>query len=259
MPVSRPRRLVQKVAAACRLFVAWCVCIAYGLFFMVALPLCGSTRLWLALRTPWARHVLRVLGVQLQVRGQEHLRGPAIFIANHMSLIDVVILPALVPKTCRLVAKRAVLWFPIIGWAFARGGALLIDRSKPQEAAQKLVDGLRQLPPNWSLVIFPEGTRSRTGALQRFKRGAFTLATASRLPIVPVALAGTHDIIGPGGLLFYPGTVTVQVGAPIETHAWRDDTLREHIATCHAAMTVCLQALTDTAAEANVATAARLG
>lgn len=238
--------------------VAWLVCFAFGLGFIALMPILGSTRLWLALRLPWAKTVLRVLKVRLQVRGAEHLRGPAIFIANHMSLIDVVILPALVPATCRLVAKRAVLWFPIIGWAFARGGALLIDRSRPQEAAQKLVEGLKQLPPNWSLVIFPEGTRSRTGALQRFKRGAFTLAVASGLPIVPVALRGTHDIIGPGGVLFYPGLVTVQVGAPIDTRSWRHDSLRQHIETCRAAMAQCLLDATDAAAAADVAEPPRL-
>lgn len=253
MPVSRPRRPLQKAVALCRLAVAWAVSISFGLGFLLCMPILGSTRLWLALRTRWARTVLAVLGVRLQVAGGEHLRGPAIFIANHMSLIDVVILPALVPASCRLVAKRAVLWFPIIGWAFARGGALLIDRSRPQEAAQKLVDGLGQLPAGWSLVIFPEGTRSRTGALQRFKRGAFTLATASKLPIVPVALAGTHEIIGPGGVLMYPGVVRVQVGAPIPTDGWRHETLREHIATSHAAMAVCLRKLSAAGAAPDVA------
>lgn len=240
MPVPRLRHALQNFHQCLRILCSWLVCAIFGLTFMALWPFLGATKTWLMLRLPWAKVILSVLRIRLEVHGAEHLRGPGIFIANHASLIDVVILPALVPRECRLVAKRAVLWFPIVGWAFGAGGALLIDRHKPRQAAVKLAQGLRKLPEGWSLLIFPEGTRSRTGDLQRFKRGAFTLAVASRLPIVPIGLTGTQNIIGTGSWFVRPGLVRVQVGQPIDTTGWSNHTLREHISVGHDAVNQCL-------------------
>lgn len=243
MPIPRVRNGLQNLHQFLRLICAWWVCWGFGIAIFVLLPFRSPTDIWKKLRLPWARTVLWLLRIRLNVRGAEHLRGPGVFIANHMSFIDVVILPALVPRECRVVAKREVLYFPIVGWGFAVGGALLVDRRNPRLASVRLLQAAAKLPRGWSLVIFPEGTRSRTGALQRFKRGAFSLAIATKLPVVPIALANTQHIMGPGAWFVRPGTVDVQVGAPISTHTWREETIRDHMQQGREAVAQCLSTL----------------
>jgi len=164
-----------------------------------------------------------------------------------------------VPPGCRFVAKRELLFVPFWGWAFASAGALLIDRRNPRLAAQSLLAGLKKLPKGWSLVVFPEGTRSRTGDLQRFKRGAFSLALASKMPVVPMGIAGTHAIIGPKQWFVRSGVVRVHIGPPIDTRAWQPDTLREHIHEGHQAVAACLRALAEPVRPAQVAEPCHVG
>lgn len=189
----------------------------------------------------WARTTLGLLRIRLEVTGAQNLTGPAIFIANHQSLIDVVILPALVPQACRIVAKRELLRVPFLGWGFAVSGALLLDRRNPRLAAASLARGVAKLPRGWSLVLFPEGTRSKDGSLGRFKRGATSLALASKLPIVPVGLHGAQNIIGNGEWFVRSGVVRVHVGNPIPTHAWQAATFRDHVLESRDAVAACMQ------------------
>jgi len=259
MPLPRPAALLQNLNQLGRFILAWGLAVGVGVLVVVLSLVIKPTTLWYRLRTPWARLTLRLLRIRLEITGGEHLVGPRIFIANHMSLIDVVVVPAIVPPGCRFVAKRELLFVPFWGWAFASAGALLIDRRNPRVAAKSLLAGLAKLPKGWSLVVFPEGTRSRTGALQRFKRGAFSLALASRMPIVPIGIAGTHAIIGPKQWFVRSGVVRVHVGPPIDTSAWHADTLRTHIDEGQRAVAACLRALGEPTAAPQVVDPADLG
>lgn len=199
MPIPRLQHGLQNVTQFFRLVCAWCFCVGVAVVYILGIPFLGAEQMWLRLRLPWARTVLRLLRVRLDVRGTEHLRGPAVFIANHLSFIDVVILPALVPRECRLVAKREVLYFPLVGWAFAAGGALLVDRRNPRLAAKRLLAAVRKLPKGWSLQVFPEGTRSRTGEMAPFKPAIASMASMAGCPIVPAYLSGTYEALPKGG------------------------------------------------------------
>jgi 1-acyl-sn-glycerol-3-phosphate acyltransferase len=253
MPLTRLATLLQNLNQFGRFILAWGLAVGVGVLVLLLSVIIKPTTLWYRLRTPWARLTLRLLRIRLEVTGQEHLVGPKIFIANHMSLIDVVVVPAIVPRGCRFVAKRELMFVPFWGWAFASAGALLIDRRNPRLAAKSLLEGLKKLPAGWSLVVFPEGTRSRTGALQRFKRGAFSLALASRMPMVPIGIAGTHAIIGPKQWFVRSGVVRVHVGPPLDTRTWQADTLRQHIQEGQDAVAACLQALGEPAHAPQVA------
>lgn len=236
-PLSRPP---QRWSQPWRFVLAWFFSLAMGLVVAFASLALGPRRAWVRCARYWARTTLAIVRVRLVVTGAEHLRGPGIFIANHQSLIDVVIMPALVPQTCRIVAKRELKFVPFLGWGFAISGALLLDRRNPRLAALSLARGVRELPRNWSLALFPEGTRSADGALARFKRGATSLALASKLPIVPVGLYGARQIIGHGEWFVRSGVVHVHVGPPLPTVDWQPHAMRDHVAAGRDAVAACM-------------------
>jgi 1-acyl-sn-glycerol-3-phosphate acyltransferase len=224
-----------------RFLAAWTFTLGMSLGACVLACLVGPTRMWLIVAKFWGGNTLRLLGVRLHVSGAENLhRGPAVFISNHQSLIDVVLMPALLPRTCRIVAKRELLWVPFLGWAFAWGGAVLIDRSKPRTALRQIARGLARLPKGWSVTVFPEGTRPKNGIMRRFKRGAFHIALTGKLPIVPIGMDGARDIVAPDGWLVRGGDVWVHVGEPIDTAAWTFANINAHVDAGQAAVAECV-------------------
>lgn len=225
-----------------RYLLAWAWSLGIASVACLLCLLIGPRRTWVRVRRLWARVALALIGVRLEVQNPERLAGPAIFVANHQSLIDVVFLPAIVPATARFVAKRELLLVPLWGWAFAAGGALLIDRKNPRAALESLRRGAEMLEPGWSLVVFPEGTRTQDGELGRFKRGAFLLATLTKLPVVPIGFDGARDIVPAGKSLVRGGRVAVHVGEPLDTRAWAEATLRGHINQGRDAVATCVAA-----------------
>ena len=233
-------RWLHKSWIFARYLVAWVYTLVISVCSCLLCILIGPSRMWTLMARPWGRGTLFLLGVKLQIEGAENLRGPAVFVSNHQSLIDVVFMPAILPKTVRFVAKRELLLIPFWGWAFAAGGAVLIDRSRPRQAIEAMRRGLRRLPQGWSLIVFPEGTRSKDGQLRQFKKGAFHLAVETRMPVVPVGMEGARDIVPPDGWLVHGGTVQVTVGQPISTAAWSFDSIDAHVAEGRAAVQACV-------------------
>jgi 1-acyl-sn-glycerol-3-phosphate acyltransferase len=226
-----------------RYLAAWAFTLCVALLSCVLCVCIGGTRMWLSVAQNWARATLWILGVRLDLVGLHNLqRGPAVFICNHESLMDVVFLPAILPRTVRMVAKRELLYVPFVGWAFAGGGAVLVDRSKPRQALRNLLRALEKLPRGWSLFVFPEGTRSKDGELRPFKKGAFHMAAHTKLPVVPIGLAGARAIVPADGWLVRPGVVQVHVGEPIDTTDWEVSDAPRHCAAGFAAVAHCVQA-----------------
>lgn len=195
---------------------------------------------WLGLCRPWATGAIGMVGVKPEIWGRENLVGPAIFACNHQSLIDVVLLPALLPRRLKWVAKRELLRVPFWGWAF-QGGAVFIDRSNPKEAMERIQRGIEDLPADWSIAIFPEGTRSKDGTLGTFKKGVVHMALRSRLPVVPLGLYGTHDVNPHKSPLVTPGRVHITAGPPICTDHWSAERIGEHLAEVRAAVLACVE------------------
>ena len=231
-----------------RFLLAWCFTLSYSALCCVVSLLASPSRAWIWMARTWARVTLWLLGVHCEVLGAERLRGPAIFVCNHQSLLDVVIMPAVLPHTVRFVGKRSLLWVPFWGWFFGMGGSILIDRSNPRTAVASMRRGLQRLTPGWSLMIFPEGTRSPNGELQAFRSGALRMALSTKLPIVPVALDGARDISPPDGWLVRPGRVRVVVGEPMDTADWNPRRVEENFDRVHAAVNACLERASGAAA-----------
>ncbi|MBI4545747.1 MAG: 1-acyl-sn-glycerol-3-phosphate acyltransferase [Gemmatimonadetes bacterium] len=168
----------------------------------------------------WSRWMLRVSGTPVRLQGLEHVKldGPQIFAANHQSWYDVFALAAVIPKRYRFVAKRELEAIPLFGRAWKAAGHISVDRGDRASAIRSLEQAGELIRrDNSSVVIFPEGTRTRTGQLLPFKKGAFMLALHTGVEIVPVAIFGTRRILPKGAWHVRPGPIIVRFGRPIST------------------------------------------
>jgi 1-acyl-sn-glycerol-3-phosphate acyltransferase len=165
-----------------------------------------------------ARNLARACGVHVRMHGLENLQGPGpyVFAPNHQSHFDIAALLGYLPGHNRFVAKRELFDEPVLGTVLRTMGMVPVDRDNPLEAIQLL--NQIAVEERYSLIIFPEGTRSRDGALLPFKKGPFTAAIFMKVPVVPVICKGTTGIMPKGGYLsILPGTCDVYVEPPIPT------------------------------------------
>jgi 1-acyl-sn-glycerol-3-phosphate acyltransferase len=166
----------------------------------------------------WARWTLRVSGTPVTAIGAHHIAPgrPQIFLCNHASWYDVLALATIIPKRYRFVGKKELARVPLWGRAWLASGHIAIDRSDTVAAVESLDRAGRMVREDRSaIIIFPEGTRSATGELLPFKKGAFMLAMHTGIEIVPVAVQGTRAIMPKGSWRVRPGRIIVRFGAPI--------------------------------------------
>ena len=174
-----------------------------------------------------------LIGLNLVVRGEENLwsRRPAVFVFNHQSKADVVIIARLLRRDIAGVGKKEIKKMPLIGKTLELAGTVFIDRenaSSAIEAMQPLVDAMRN--QGKSVVIAPEGTRSVSPRLAPFKKGAFHLAIQAGVPMVPIVIHNAGDVAPKGDFVFRPATVEVDVLPPVDTSGWSADTIDGHVA-----------------------------
>lgn len=165
----------------------------------------------------WSRLILKTTGVRVILQGAARLdpRRSYVFAANHQSIYDIPILFAVIPLQLRIVAKESLGSIPFLGWHLRRTGHLLVDRKNP---GTDIVEKMRRLvSESHSLIVFPEGTRSVDGRVGRFKKGSFLVAIDAELPVVPVSVIGSRDIMTKGRLMVRPGEVRVVIHDPIPT------------------------------------------
>ena len=198
-------------------FVAATIMGSLGALVLGTVDRTGDLVLWLA--RLWARVILGVPGVKLDVTMRTRLEPdrPYIFMPNHASMIDIWAVFAAIPSPFRFIAKKQLARIPLFGWAMAAGRFIFIDRQNPLAARRTMDEAARRIRSGQSVVIFPEGTRTRDGRLCPFKKGGFRLAIDSGAAIVPVAIRGSRALMPRGAALIRAGTVTVEVGEPIPT------------------------------------------
>jgi 1-acyl-sn-glycerol-3-phosphate acyltransferase len=173
----------------------------------------------------WSRSILKAAGVRVDVSGLEHLPSDqaCVIVSNHNSFMDVWVLAAALPGSVRFIAKQELFRIPLLGRAMRASGQISIDRSQLRSAMGAYDDAIARLREGISPVIFAEGTRSRTGALQPFKKGPFVLAIAAQVPVVPVYIAGSREVLPPGSMRVRPGTISLRIGQPIPTSGLTHD------------------------------------
>ena len=166
----------------------------------------------------WSWTILKIVGVSLNVRGLHHLdtRRQYLFIANHQSNIDIpVLIQSLAGFQLRWIAKKELLKVPFFGWAMWAAKHITVDRSNNLDAARSLGKARRRIKAGISVVVFPEGTRSKDGRLLPFKKGGFLLALQTGTSIVPVTINGSGRVLRPGDWRLQRGTIDVTIGEPM--------------------------------------------
>ena len=177
----------------------------------------------------WTWLVLRMGGVALKTQGLENIDATRqyIFMVNHQSNVDIpAVIQSLGRFQLRWIAKKELLRIPLFGWAMWATKHITVDRSNPLDAVKSLKRAKELIAAGISVVVFPEGTRSRDGRLLRFKKGGFLLAAQTGTDIVPITINGSGAILPWGGWHLRPGLIEVTVGKPIAVAGYRAGNLR---------------------------------
>ena len=183
----------------------------------------------------WGRLGLRAAGIRLEVQGEIHLDAarPCVFLLNHQSGVDPILICALLRRDFVGVAKRELRRNPLLGPAFAFAGTVFVDRLDREQAVRSLSPAVETLRAGVSIAIAPEGTRGQHGALGPFKKGGFRLAMEAGVPIVPVVILNSRDVLPGGSWLMRPGRISVVVHPPIDTRGWALQDLDAQVARVH--------------------------
>jgi 1-acyl-sn-glycerol-3-phosphate acyltransferase len=189
---------------------------------VLALLLPGKTlkgKLFLVVSKTYARIALGFFRVQVAGRGIGNIDAgrPYVFMSNHASHVDSPALALVISHPLHWVFKKELARIPVFGWALLACGQIMVDRSSSGQSREAFAKALSGLSGNNSVMIYPEGTRSRDGTLQPFKKGGFWMALQTGLPIVPVRVSGSREVVAADTLRVRPGTITVEILPPIET------------------------------------------
>lgn len=166
----------------------------------------------------WSSFLLFCAGVKVEVKGAKKvpLKEPVIYVSNHQGSADIMILLAKLPTLFRFIIKKELFKIPIFGWYLRKAGYLSVERGVGHKAHKLFSRSVEVLRSGENLVVFPEGTRSRSGKLGAFKRGSLLLAFKAGVKVVPVAISGSYDIQPHGSLLIRPRPVKLFIGDPVD-------------------------------------------
>ena len=173
-----------------------------------------------ALARVWARTLLAASGVRVKVEGAEHIHasGSYVFVGNHLSYMDTPVALANIPVQFRFLAKRGLFKIPLLGHHLTSAGHVPVPRDDPRAAVKTMSHAAEIMrEKGTSLLIFPEGGRSHDGVLRPFKEGGAYIAIKAGVPLVPLVMIGTREVLPFGGGVVKPGKVTLRVLPPIAT------------------------------------------
>jgi 1-acyl-sn-glycerol-3-phosphate acyltransferase len=174
----------------------------------------------------WGKSILVASRIKVSVKGLSNIDHSKsyIYMPNHQGNFDIPVLLAHLRVQFRWLAKAELFKIPIFGHAMRKAGYISIDRNNRKSAIESLEIAANKIKSGVSVLIFPEGTRSRDGKIRPFKKGGFVLAMDSGVPIVPVVIKGTYAIMTKGKFRVNPGHVSMVIHKPIDTSAYTRET-----------------------------------
>ena len=177
----------------------------------------------------WSRLNAFLTPMFVEVHGRENIhKGTSyVIIANHQSYYDIFLVYGWLGIDIKWMMKKELAKIPGLGFGSKKVGHIFLDRSNSRVAMESLNEAKRKLVNGTSVVIFPEGTRSYTGTIGNFKKGAFRLAIDLALPILPVTLSGTMDILPAGTWNLLPGKAQMIIHKPIQITEYNEDSMKE--------------------------------
>ena len=215
--------------------IVWTVLVTFfwGIVIILASFIIHNENFTHNLAKIWAKSILFAGRIRVTVTGYSNIDPGRsyIYMSNHQSNFDIPVLLAYLDTQFRYLAKAELFKIPIFGYAMKRAGYISIDRSNRKSAFESLKEAAKKIRNGVSVLIFPEGTRSRDGNIRPFKKGGFALAVDSGVPVVPIVIHGTWSIMSKKGVRIRPGNVEIEILKPIETSDYtrktRDDLMEK--------------------------------
>jgi 1-acyl-sn-glycerol-3-phosphate acyltransferase len=169
----------------------------------------------------WSRLTCWLALCRIRTSGHENLNpGQSyIFVANHQSAFDIFLLYGFLNQNVKWMQKQSLRKIPFVGFASEKAGPVFVDNSNPKARAASIKKAKEQIVEGVSMVIFPEGARSRNGKLGRFKRGAYHVAHDMKLPVVPLTINGAYDVLKKDGFRLTPGKMELIIHPPVPTES----------------------------------------
>ena len=166
----------------------------------------------------WARRLLKAAGVKVEITGLENIpQGAVVYVGNHQGNFDIPLMLGYLPKPCGVLAKKELEKVPFIRSWMKLLHCVFVDRSNPRKAVESLGKATALLEEGYSMLIFPEGTRSRGEQGGPFKTGAFRAASKAKVPIVPLCISGSYKVMEAHGFWIHPATVRIKFLPPVHT------------------------------------------
>ncbi|MEO8216680.1 MAG: lysophospholipid acyltransferase family protein [Acidobacteriota bacterium] len=194
------------------------VTIVYASITLVVSLIRPGARLAEAAIRAWAGALVRAAGIDLSIEHEDRLdwNSNYIYVANHTSYFDIPVLQSGLRQPIRFLAKKSLFQIPLFGSALKAAGFIPIDRKNRRTAVQSFDQAAERIRRGKSIVVFPEEGRSSSREMKPFQRGAFLLAIKSGVPLVPIAIRGTFELLAVGSRKVRPGPVRIIIGEPID-------------------------------------------
>ncbi len=220
----------MKVLEALRsfIFVTFAILWTFVSFFLVTIALLfaprGRASHWVV-RHVWVAGLLGFCRVKVIVTGLENFERnqPYVFVSNHQSHFDILTIFRSTPTNLRFIAKTSLFHIPFFGWYLALAGYIPLDRSNRDRAIRSHDKAAKKIRKGVPIVSFPGGTRSIDGNVQPFKKGAFMLALKAGVPLVPISITGSMNVMPKKSLFIRPGTIRIHYARPIEVSGYSID------------------------------------